>query len=238
MENNPLSDFTERLLANLGGQVESILFYPHPFSEGGVIIVFCDGAQSTLELVSKVYLSNPPPPLALYCLRREELFTLSLPGLFQLPDLVSEHLYLAYWLKHKGTVLYGSDLRDQISLPPNPKALLDLHIEACLHSVRTYHILQHLVNKEYSALIERLLQMTRSLMSTALLTRGHWDVQLETIPTQFDEVFADSQAQKIWADLLDLEKVAAEDKRAARQSAFEAAWLFECFIRRIGEYVR
>jgi hypothetical protein len=229
-----VEDFARCVVVNLRDRVECIIYYPHPFSLGGVVIVLKDDAQPFIELISQVY-SCARLNLSIHCLRRSELFKLSLPGIFSLPRVVSEHLHLPFWLKHRGAALYGCDLRDEIGLAVNPRHVLELHIEACQHAVRSYYIIQYLVGRQYSMLIEQLDRQIRYLMASALLMRDVWDVSMETIPQTFILSYDDQELKRIWEQFALLGQN-GQSVEASRETAFEAAWLFESFLRRLRTY--
>ncbi len=228
--------FVARIIAGLRDHLASLMYYPHPFTKGGLVIVFKDDVEKFLERISVVYQNLPPAGLAVHCVRRSELFELSLPSLY-LPNMVLEHTHLAYFLKHKGAVLFGLDLRAEVPLPHDPRVLLDNHLEACMRHLRPHGLLTWLTNKDYLVLIDELDKQFRYLMSTALLAHGVWDVQIESLPDQFTHYFANEPATKTWRSFHALlSNLAANDEEACRAGAFEAVWLFECFLRELKEY--
>jgi hypothetical protein len=231
-----ITEFAEAVVGRLGEQVESVLYYPHPFHVGGVVVVLRDDCESLLDSVSEVY-SCAQLRISLHCLRRAELFKLSLPGMFVLPNPVSEHLHLAMWLKHRGVVLYGRDLRDEIPPPINQHLLLNIHIEACQHSVRPGIILTSLMTKTYPQLIDWMNMQARYLMATALLVRGVWDVSMETIPAQFESLYRDDQMREVSQKLASLYQVDPANEHACRRAAYESVWLFESFLRQLRKHV-
>ena len=178
--------------------------------------------------------ANKPASLSLHCLRRRELFQLSLPGLFGPPLQVNERTHLPYWLKYKGVVLAGVDLRHEVSLPTAPTLLLAGHIEGCMDYLRRYGILTSLIHNENEALVNMLAQEMKYLMGTALLLHAVWDVSLSTLPDQFEVVFPDSAPLKIWQKFkLDQDKLRQEH---APQPTIEMIWLFEQFLHALREY--
>lgn len=227
-----ITEFAKCVVGRLGEQVESILYYPHPFHMGGVVIVLRDDSEPFLEFTSEVF-SCTRMNVSLHCLRHAELFKLSLPGIFVMPNPVSEHLHLAQWLKHKGVVIYGRDLRDEIAPPINQHLWLDAHIEACQHCVRPGFILAFLMDKSYAVLIDEMNRQVRYLMATALLTHGIWDVSMETIPARFESKYADEQITEITRKLAALYQVDPANEYASRRAAYESVWLFESFLRRL-----
>lgn len=234
-----VAEFAARVSERVGARVESVLRYPHPFTGGGLVVVFADDAGFLPDLIAEVYGCAPPRGLALHCLRLSELHELSMPGLFQPPESVNEQTSLPYYLKYKGALLAGRDVRDEVVLPRDARAVLDHHLEACAVYLRAHGVLRWLAKREYRLLFEQLDRHLRSLMATALLTRGQWEVEAETVPELFRLAFADEELKRIWEEFGRLRREpAAEDEDACRRSALEAAWLFESFIERLSRYAR
>jgi len=237
MIDEQISRFTTRLIASIGGQLESITFYPHPFTNGGLVIVPLDDVEFIPDLISEIYECDPPPVM-FYCLRRCELFELSLVGVFGWPNPLEEKPHLAFWLKNKGIVLHGRDIREEIKLPADTSGFFENHMQRCRQFVRNW-ALDQLRRKNYRGMIKELERQTRYLMATALLSKNEWDVSLETIPNRFDRLFKNGQANQAWENMAALARQTAEmDDRISRQSAFEALWFFEQFLLKTGEYTR
>ena len=232
MNNASIETFSQKFAANK--ELESILYYPHPFTKGGIILVCQNDISDFLALVAEAY-ANQPSSLSLHCVRRGELFQLSLPGLFAPPLQVNERTHLPYWLKYKGVVLAGVDLRHEVDLPTDPTLLLAGHIEGCMDYLRRYGILTALIHKENEALVSMLAREMRYLMGTALLIHDVWDVSLETLPVQFEAAFPDSKPMQIWQKFqLEQDKFR---QAAAPQLTIEMVWLFEQFLHALREYI-
>ena len=237
MIDEEIHNFTSRLVARLGDQLESITFYPHPFTGGGLVIVPRDEVGVIPDLIADIYECSPPP-LMFHCLRRSELFELSEVGVFGWPNPLEEKPHLAYWLKHAGVVLHGRDIRTEISLPADTSGFFENHAQRCKQFVRNWAIDQ-LRRKNYRGLIRELERQARYLMATALLTKNEWNVSLETIPERFASLFKNAGANQVWADMAALQSQTDEmDEEGLRQSAFEALWLFEQFLLNTNEYTR
>lgn len=237
MINEEISNFTSRLVARVGGQIESITFYPHPFTKGGLIIVPGDGVEFVPDLIAEIYECNPPPVM-FYCLRRSELFQLSGAGAFGWPNPLEEKPHLAFWLKNEGVVLHGVDIRDEIELPADTSGFFEDHTQRCKQFVRNWSMDQ-LRRKNYRGMIIELERQARYLMATALLSKNEWDVSPETIPERFDRSFKNSHANQVGADMAALARQTDEmDESTSRRSAFEALWLFEQFLLSTSEYTR
>jgi hypothetical protein len=236
MIEEPVREFASRVTARLGEQIESITAYSHPFTSGGLVIVFKDNVGFAPDLVSVVYRCEPPP-VTLYCLRRAELFQLSLPGVFGWPNPLEEKPLLAYRLKYKGEVVYGRDIRDEVTIRDNPMSSLEAQVQRCKQFIRNW-ALDQFRRRNYLGIIREAERQTRYLMATALLTRGEWDVAPEEIPERFGTLFVDSRAMQTWAEIntLALRQTAAAE--ASRESAKESLWLFERAVHYMEGHVR
>src|SRR5215216_1686178 len=153
MVNEQTSKFVSRLIAEIGDQLESITFYPHPFTGGGLVIVPEGDVEFIPDLLSKIY--SMRPPVSLYCLRRAELFQLSVPGVFGWPYPLEEKPHLAFWLKNKGRALYGRDIRDEIRLPEPSVSLLEIHLQRAKHCIRNWAFDQ-LWLKNYKGMVKEM----------------------------------------------------------------------------------
>jgi hypothetical protein len=231
-----ITDFADRLKARLPCHVESLLYYPHPFTSGGFVIVYKDNTGCLPDVLSEVYHCSPPPGMLLYHTRRSDLFELSFPSMFLHPNLRSDYPHLAFWARNKGRWLYGPDLRDEILVPANPKAILASHIEEC-RRLRRYRILERLMSESYLKLIEELGRDLTYLMASGLLIHNQWDITIETVPGLFHHYYQDGPLQRIWKEYRALQQLREPtDQVACRQAAFEAVWLFECFLEGLEEY--
>ena len=208
-------------------QIESILYYPHPFTDGGIIVVYEDEVNDFLAQTAEVY-TLAPNSLSVYCLRRRELYQLGLPGLFGPPLQVNERPHLLHWLKHKGTVIAGADLRDAVEPHADPHTLLAGHIEGCMDYLRRYGVLMSLIQEQDEALAAMLVLEMKHLMGTALLLHGIWDISLDTVADQFAEAFADTRPFHIWQQF--------QAKPTDDLDILETVWAFEQFLRALRVY--
>lgn len=235
MTDESINNFISRLIARTGGLIESIAFYPHPFTGGGLVIVAADDAPSIPDLISEVYRCDPPA-LTLTCLRSSELFQLSSPGVFGWPDPLEEKPHLAFYLKNKGVMLYGRDILCDIKLPADPSSFLESHLQRCKQFVRNW-ALDQLRRRNYLGVVKELERQTRYLMATALLTKNELEPSSDALPAHFRRSFVDSRANQAWEELDGLARHAAQlDAEASRESAFEALWLFEQFLLQMTEH--
>ncbi len=231
----------DQLISLLGDRLESILFYPHvfprvdyphPFKYAGFVVVFHDEVEQIVESIAAAH-SCVPPETSLYCLRRRELFELSLP-VFWFLKIVDHQMHVPYFLKYKGEVLFGRDLRDEIRLPVNPRLLFHNKLEVCAHFLRSGVILELLVQGRYELLIRKLERQMKYLMASALLAHGEWDITLNDVAEKFMRRYTDARLKTIWCDFGQLcERNGSSCEDEARQAAFEAAWLFETFLHRL-----
>jgi len=231
-----IEEIAGRLINSLGDHSESILYYPHPFGADGFVVVFRDDVKSVIDLIAAAHLCIPRDT-PLYCLRRGEIFELSLP-MHSWLYLVNRHVHMVYWLKHEGKVLFGTDIRQQLELPADPRLMLASHIGVSTHYMRSGIILDWLQRKQYLELIETLEQQIKMLMATALLLHGRWNVTAETVAEQFGQFFSDERLKEVWSEFGHLLPPRQGVEEVQRQSALEAVWLFECFVKRLRSYVQ
>jgi len=236
MIETPVHEFASRVIARLGEQITSITAYSHPFTKGGLVLVFQDNVGFVPDLISDVY-SCEPPPVTLHCLRSAELFQLSFPGVFGWPNPLEEKPLLAYHLKFKGVTIYGRDIRDEVMLPSDLMSLLETQVQRCKQFIRNW-ALDQFRRRNYLGIINEVERQTRYLMAIALLTRNEWDVALEEIPERFERLFEDKWAIQTWTEINTLALHQAATKQASRESAKEALWLFERAVHFIEGHIR
>jgi hypothetical protein len=230
-----IDEFASRVVSGVGDRLEAITYYPHPFTNGGLIIVPKDSVEFLPDLISEVYQLNPPP-IMMYFLRKSELFQLSTVGVFGWTIPLEEKPHLAFWLKNRGRVLYGRDIRKDIQLPQDTSSFLEIHVQRIKHCIRNW-VLEQLARKNFKGVVTEMERQVRYLMATALLaSRGEWEFSAEVIPDVFDRAFDNSLANGVWRELLALTRRSGEQSDAdeARQYAYEAVWLFEQFLLQSG----
>jgi hypothetical protein len=241
---NRITEIADRLLSATDDTIVSLFYYPHlipkvkipyPYTVGGFVVVFKDEVESVVDLILETY-RHIPPTISVHCVRRSELPELSLPT-FTWLDMVNKHLHMAFWLKHRGVVLYGPDVRGEIGVPPDARTVLGLHVEVCRHFSRNNMILGWLMSKNYVELIRKLDWQIRCLMASALLEFDLPDLTTDTIPEAFERLYQDSEAKDVWGQFSALansiESASAADESTLRRTAFDAVWLFERFLRRL-----
>ena len=226
--------FASRVTTRLAGKIDSLVTYPHPFTNGGLVIVFSDDAGFAPDLIAEVYRCSPPP-VTLYCLRRRELFQLSCPGVFGWPNPLEEKPLLAYWLRFKGKVVYGRDIREEIALPTEPKQLLENQLQRCQQFIRNW-MLDQFRRRNYAGIVKEMDRQTNCLMATALLAHGEWDVAPPDVPGRFEVLFDDPQPGQTWKEISALTLQMAANPDQSRGMAMEAVWLFEKALHQIGRH--
>ncbi len=228
-----LTMFAEQFGGDHTPAVECVLYYPHPLTMGGLILVFADAADDLINLIGEAH-QKAPSGFSLHCLRHRELPQLSLPGIFAPPFSVNERPHLPYFLHHKGAVLFGRDCRQAIQPTADPGALLAGHIEGCMDSLRRYGILPALLREKYDKVATMLERETIHLMSTALLLHNQWDVSEATLPELFGHYFPDERLISIWQQLKQYRKENDENQAV---TAYHMVWLFERFLYHLESYI-
>lgn len=232
MVDQTIKEFVERVVECHQGCIHSILYCPPPFAKKTVVFIVKDEIEFLPDFVAEIYNCHPSGA-RIYCFRLRELFELSLP------DEPTQPSHFGLWLKYKGTVLYGQDMRDQIQLPMEPKRLLENYLDSCIFFDRNHWILTHLMKGDHHPLIHRMDERMRYLMALALLIRGEHDVEWEALPDRFIHVYSDSQAKRIWEAFCPFLKMMGDEKyHISRSNIFEAVWLFESFIRALRRYTQ
>ena len=105
MSTNEVTQFAERL-ALASDNVDSVMTYPHPFTNGGVVIVFDDSVDSYAQLHASVMRANPPPDDR-RIVKRSDLFLLSVPNTKAMAPF--DYPHNVYYLKNRGKVIPSSD---------------------------------------------------------------------------------------------------------------------------------
>jgi hypothetical protein len=229
-----IRQFALRLSNAHGSKIESIIQYPHPFTSGGLIIIFRDDAGLYQDLVADVQ-SCDPQGTTLHTLRRSELIELSLPKLAPLQ--INEYPHIALYAKYKGNVLFGSDLRAEIVEPKEIHLMLEATIDAYACWFRDHIILKRLAQEEYLSLIQTIHEQMRQLMAMALLRYKEWDITVDTLEERFRELYPDTQMRQVLEAFSGIRgKTEDKDGDALRSDAFESVWLFESFLRQLRRY--
>jgi hypothetical protein len=232
VSNDKINQFAERVTADTD-IVDSIMAYPHPFTNGGVVVVFNKAAGSYSQLHSTVVRAVPPTG-EMHIVKRSDLFLLSIPRFSPLAPL--DYPHMVFFLKSRGRLVYGEDLREDI---PNPSCIDSMLIHlldttACWF--RAHNILHGLATYAYASLIEAIDARLRFLMAITLLCRsGKWDVQASSVPADFFSEFADERLNEVWAEICEF-RTSSQHKDIEFASAIKATWLFEVFTRELRRY--
>ena len=99
VHDNRARHISQHLAQQLRDEIESILYYPHPFCNGGIVVLFRNEVrdpESVVDAITKAF-RFIPPDLSLHCLRAGELFELALPA-FTWLHVVNRRLLLPFWL--------------------------------------------------------------------------------------------------------------------------------------------
>ncbi len=237
MAETKVQEFTSRVIDRLGDRIESIIGYSHPFTNGGLVIVFKADAGFMPDLIADVYNCGPPNIMP-YCLRRAELFQISGLGVFGWPNPLEEKPLLAYRIKFGGEVIYGRDIRNEIAIADNPIVLLESQLQRCKQFIRNW-ALDQFRRRNYNGIIREMDRQSKYLMATALLAKGEWDVPPERIPILFESLLKDRETKRIWTDINLLSLATTNNQQdASRESAAEAVWLFEKVLQSIGRHIQ
>ena len=233
MAETKVQEFTSRVIDRLRDRIESIIGYSHPFTNGGLVIVFKADAGFMPDLIADVYNCGPPNIMP-YCLRRTELFQISGLGVFGWPNPLEEKPLLAYRIKFGGEVIYGRDIRNEIAIADNPTVLLESQLQRCKQFIRNW-ALDQFRRRNYNGIIREMDRQSKYLMATALLAKGEWDVPPERVPILFESLLKDTETKRIWTDI---NLLSNNQQDASRESAAEAVWLFEKVLQSIGRHIQ
>ena len=206
--------------------LESLVYYEHPLTAHGVVVVARNRVESYPDLLARIYRALSAVA-AIHCLRWRDLFFLALPGTSS-PPYLDDQPHLAYCVKYRSVLLHGRDCRPEVPLPAQPRLFLLEHLRGCRHYFRI-HYLQRLVQKGYRELVVEILEEARRLMSTALMgDRGGWQIDLKEVPQRFLIWHGTADAAEIIAGLEAFAR-RLNDPTAAlqKEDAFVATRLFE-----------
>ena len=234
MIENRINELASRIASRLSGELNSIVAYSHPFTNGGLVIVFRDEVGFLPDLIAEVYECDPPA-ITLHFLRRRELFQLSDPGVFGWPNQVEEKPLLAWCVKFKGSVLYGDDIRREVTLPTDTMALLGMQLQRCRQFARNW-ALDQFRRRNYGGIVEGMDSQLKHLMAISLLPTNGWDVPLDEIPESFERIFEDAEMNHISREIKAL--AVSPDQSRSRETAMEAVWLFERGLQKMGTFFK
>lgn len=230
MEDATTRSFAVRIARNKSNRLTSVLRYRHPFSEGGLAIVFASGPEPYSSLHAAISRAEPPT-CYVSVLKRADLFLLAMPRIE--PFSQHEYPHIAYYLKHRGEVLYGQDLRSEIPEATGLEHWLEGILDHTACWFRNHDILGRLQREEHLALFEAMDARLRYLLSVVLLAeRGEWDVAMSSVPDRCTEVIRDDAIHEHWRAFDALHRVAAATGvEPDRATVLEAVWRFDSVCR-------
>jgi hypothetical protein len=216
-----------RLAEELGEDLESVLYYEHPFTGCGLVVVVSGQPGSYLDRVARVH-RTLLGAARVHCLWRRELFQLALPG--SGPPFMDDQPHLAHCVRYRSVLLHGRDFRPEVPLPTDPGLFLRAHLRDYRHYLRV-HFLKLLVARDDRKLVGEALVEARRLLFTALLGEGGWQLA----PKDVTERFAEGRPGEAAAVAKSLEALAARQadgpETGREEEAREAFWLLERLAR-------
>jgi hypothetical protein len=223
-----LGALTDRLKILMQTDLESLLHFYLPFGipKHGLLVVV-DMSTARISMAYKQVGLDALRHMNVICVRRSELFQLSLPS----PDAAA--FSLPYWIKETGHLLWGRDVRPEIPFPKSNRQLLAYHID-WIHASR-HRILSYLVQRRYSDLKRYLRRERTLLICTALLQRQVWRVYPETVAKQFAGTYADPDLERNIREFSLVSRMQSDCDEEQRRLAHKCVWLFERFVTRLGE---
>jgi hypothetical protein len=227
-----VTQFADRLVLG-NSKVSSIMTYPHPFTNGGMVVVFDDTASPYSHLHATVINADPPKD-EMHIVKRSDLFLLSVPSFNPLAPL--DYPHMVYYLKNRGQLIHGEDLRTYIHAPSCMDSMLIylLDITACWF--RDHIILHDLQTNAFTSLVDAIDTRLRFLMSIALLCQtGRWEVQTSSVPADFLELLADGDLRETWYEFEEI-RASASSQDINLETAIRVVWLFEVFTRGLRRY--
>ncbi len=229
-----LAEGARRLVDGARGDLESLLYYEHPLTVHGVIVVARDRVGSYPDLLARIYRTLLAVP-AIHCLRWRDLFVLALPC-SSAPPFLDDQPHLAYCVKYRSALLHGRDCRPEVPLPAQPRLFLQEHLRGCRHYFRA-HYLQRLLKAAYRELVREILEEARRLMSTALMgDRGGWQIDLAEVPQRFLTWHGTAEAAKVLGGLEGFARRLSDPTAALqKEDACEVTWLFERLLDLLGK---
>lgn len=229
-----IADRVAHLVDAAGGELESVLYYEHPLTVHGVVVVARDRVESYPDLLARAQRALAVVP-ALHCLRSRDLFLLALPGSSSPPH-IDDQPHLAYCVKRRSVLLHGRDCRPEVPLPAEPRLFLLEHLRGCRHYFRAYY-LRRLLGEAHRELVREALQEAGRLMSTALMgERGGWQTGLAEVPERFLLWYRSPAAAEVVGGLQALaRRLSGPAAVLGKADAWEAARLFERLLDLLAE---
>jgi len=229
--------FADRFVQRAAGELESIVFSPFPFTGGQLLIVCKERVRHLHEVMASAHLCDPPD-IPTHWLRLSELGSLSIPytSVFFWRKLTGGYPGWPYWLRNRGQVLWGADVRAGIPLPEDPRRILEAAIGGSLTYNRHMLFLNMLMRERYAELVEALAGLVRLLMATALLLHGEWQIEEATVSYRFLEVYGAESVGDLCSRASEVFAGPSDGDEPSRR-AYEAVWIVESLMRRLRRYV-
>ncbi len=233
----------DRFVERESDKLESVVLSPFPFCGRQLLVVCKDQVPFLHEVVASSRLFDWPDILT-HWIRRSELDELSQPFFYVSVwfwwKAIGQYPGWSYWLRHRGTVLHGQDVRPEIPLPRNPGSLLEATLTGTLIYNRAILHVPFLVRGQYVELVELLGGLTRRLMATALLLRDEWEIEEATVMDRFARAFSDDGSRDLCADLRAVfeSPAGASGPPVSKQRAYEALWAAERLYRFLRGFVQ
>jgi hypothetical protein len=221
------------------GKLESVLYFSDLHGGESILFVFPDETTDLLDQAA-ILGQNIPEHIVPLFLKRRELFQLSIPypGPRQLPGaprnlMTRGSFHIAGWAKCRSKLVYGRDIRTELTLPRWPARSLRHHLELGTDIVRNSTILCGLVF--HRSLIRDLRELMDELMLSGLLATGEARWSREEIESRFREILP--EAIPILDEYMKLEAEALgsnNDYSQARE--YRLVWLFERFAMELQKF--
>jgi len=196
----------------------------------GFLIVFKDDVPCFLEEVVRLR-SWIPAGVTTLCLKRSELFQVSLPAHTTHTD-IAEAIFTPWWIRAASRLVTGLDIRSEVAGQADPRACLAVHLEAVLHYARNHLFLLHLTRGSHVPLVKAVARLAENLMETALLLHGDFEPTGTSVKERFASRFCQAPLQRAVEGLAACELASAEPT-TQKQAAFDALWHMEQLVREL-----
>lgn len=206
-------------------EVQSILFAPFPYGPDELLVVLSDQA-TFVPLIQGRIMALDPPDVRVTCHRHRELFELTMPGLVN-PIMTDTYAISAFWLRYTSEVLYGEDVREAIPVRAWTRQDAARPIIVAMDVGRQNLVLMPVVNRNYEQLGYSITAIVVLSMLAALLTRGEWWVEPESIVNRFRDAFPSIR------ETIDRLDEALEPDVFGDEEAYHLVFIFDSFLRRM-----
>jgi hypothetical protein len=220
-----LADTVAHLRLGCGERLVSVVRFFTPFHNHGILVVVTDEVED-LSIPLSITAAKVRRWIKPICLRRAELFQLSLPN----PN-APETFSLSFWIREEGETLWGQDIRSEIPNCDCLGRLLAYHLESAVHYIRNRVILARLTEQDYVTLIAQLHRERILLMLTALLARGIWRLYPDEVIPRFSGCYPE-----LGSNIREFGELYSKKAAVQKSDAYRAAWLLEIFVRGLRKY--